>query len=79
MWGAHGTYMSVAEEFVRRCPAPLLVLPGTDAFHPTALAQRLCREAPRATCLDPDCRSAEKIAGTTERILAFLRRHQPPA
>jgi pimeloyl-ACP methyl ester carboxylesterase len=77
MWGAHGAYMSVEEAVVRACPAPLLVLPGTDAFHPTELAQRLCREAPRATCLAPDCRSPEKIAATTETIRQFLRAQTP--
>ena len=79
LWGAHGAYMSVAESFVRECPAPLLVLPGTDAFHPTELAQRLCREAPRATCLAPDCRSPEKIEATKETIRRFLREHTPRA
>ncbi len=34
LWGAHGAYMSVDESFVKECPAPLLVLPGTDDFHP---------------------------------------------
>jgi hypothetical protein len=79
LWGAHGAYMSVAESFVRECPAPLLVLPGTDEFHPTELAQRLCREAPRATCLAPDCRSPEKIEVTKETIRRFLREHTPRA
>src|ERR687887_51958 len=79
LWGAHGAYMSVEESFVRECPVPLLVLPGTDAFHPTALAQRLCREAPRATCLAPDCRSPEKIEATKETIRRFLREHTPRA
>lgn len=79
MWGAHGAYMSVEEAFVRECPAPLLVLPGTDAFHPTELAQRLCREAPRATCLAPDCRAPEKIEATKETIRRFLREHTPRA
>jgi pimeloyl-ACP methyl ester carboxylesterase len=79
MWGAHGAYMSVEEAFVRECLAPLLVLPGRDEFHPTELAQRLCREAPRATCLAPDCRSPEKIEATKETIRRFLREHTPRA
>lgn len=76
MWGAHGAFMSVEEEFVPQCPAPLLILPGTDEFHPTEIARRICREAPQATYLDPDCRSPEKIAKTKERTREFLRTHR---
>jgi pimeloyl-ACP methyl ester carboxylesterase len=77
LWGAHGAYMSVDEAFVKECPAPLLVLPGTDDFHPTPLAERLCREAPHATCLPADCRSPRNIEGTKRRIGEFLRAHTP--
>lgn len=73
MWGAHGTFMSVEESFIPTCPAPLLILPGTDEFHPTAIAERICAEAPNATCLAPDCRAPEKVDETRERILTFLR------
>ncbi len=76
MWGAHGAFMSVEEEFVSQCPVPLLILPGTDEFHPTEIARRICREAPQATCLDPDCRSPEKIAETKGCIREFLRTHR---
>lgn len=77
MWGARGAYMSVDEEWVRGCPAPLLVLPGTDEFHPTVLAERLCREAPHAECLPADCRAPANIAGTAARIREFLHAHTP--
>ena len=75
LWGAHVPYMSVEEAFVHRCPAPLLVLPGRDAFHPTALAEQLCRDAPHATCLPATCRLPEHVADTKARIRAFLREH----
>ena len=73
MWGAKGPFMSVAESFVPTITTPLLILPGSDPFHPTATAQRICREAQHATCLDVDCRSPEKIGATKERIREFLR------
>jgi pimeloyl-ACP methyl ester carboxylesterase len=73
LWGAQGPFMSVDEAYIRECPAPLLVLPGSDPFHPTATAERLCREAPRATCLEVDARSPEKIEATKQTIRAFLR------
>ncbi len=75
LWGARGPFISVDESFVRACPAPLLILPGNDPFHPTATAERICREAPHATCLDVDARSPEKIAATKQRIREFLRAH----
>ena len=73
LWGARGAFISVDEAFIRTCPAPLLVLPGSDPFHPTETAQRICRHAPRATCLDVDARSPEKLDATKQRIREFLR------
>ncbi len=75
MWGAHGAFMSVEESFIPTCPTPLLILPGTDEFHPPAIAERICAEAPRATCLEPDCRAPENRGRTQQRVLAFLREH----
>ena len=75
LWGAYHPFMSVDESFIRVCPAPLLILPGNDPFHPTPIAHRICREAPRATCLDVDCRSPDKVEGTKRRIREFLREH----
>ncbi len=75
LWGAHYPFMSVEEPFVKQCPAPLLILPGSDPFHPTPISERICREAPNATCLDVDCRSPEKIEGTKRRAREFLRAH----
>lgn len=66
--------MSVPESWVDECPASLLVLPGSDPFHPTSVAHRLCELAPKARCLDVDCRSnADKLPATIEEVRAFLR------
>ncbi len=73
MWGAEGPFMSVPESFVASCPVPLLVLPGSDQFHPTATAHRICREAPDARCLDVDCRTPAKLPATRAAIREFLR------
>jgi pimeloyl-ACP methyl ester carboxylesterase len=79
MWGAHGAFMSVPEDFVPRCPVPLLILPGTDEFHPTEIAWRICREAPRATCTETDWGEPERNAQTRARVLAFLREQRDAA
>jgi pimeloyl-ACP methyl ester carboxylesterase len=73
VWPDSPPFMSVPESWVPTCPAPLLVLPGSDPFHPTSVAQRLCELAPDARCLDVDCRSEAKIEGTIEEIRTFLR------
>lgn len=75
IWGCHQPFMSVEESFVGRCPVPLLIIPGNDPFHPTAVSQRICREAPQATCLDVDCRSPENIEATTRRLREFFHQH----
>ena len=75
IWPNDPPYFTVSEEWVRSCPAPLLILPGSDAFHPTSVAEKICAEAPDARCLDVDCRSDAKRATTTERIRTFLREH----
>jgi hypothetical protein len=79
MWGAKGAFMSVEESFVLACPAPLLILPGTDEFHPTEIAERICADAPHATCLPPDWGRPEKLAETRERVLSFLREQREAA
>lgn len=79
MWGAHGAFMSVEEAFVPQCPVPLLILPGTDEFHPTEIAHRICREAPHAVCLAPDCRAPEQIGETRRHIREFLHTHAATA
>jgi pimeloyl-ACP methyl ester carboxylesterase len=73
LWGACDPFMSVDESFIKQIPVPLLILPGNDPFHPTAISHRICREAPQAECLDVDCRSPEKIEATKQRIREFLR------
>ncbi|MEO6398722.1 MAG: alpha/beta hydrolase [Tepidiformaceae bacterium] len=75
LWGARLPFASVDAASVKRCPAPLLILPGNDSFHPTAVAHQICRDAPQATCLDVDARSPEKLEATKQTIRAFLRQH----
>jgi hypothetical protein len=69
---------SVSREFVRGCRTPLLVLPGNDAFHPTATAQEIVDLAPNAELLagwgEPGA-----IPATVERVRAFLKANTPVA
>jgi hypothetical protein len=76
MWPVNPPYFTVSEEWMTKCPAPMLVLPGSDPFHPTGIAHAICRKAPRARCLEVDCRSPEKREATIAAIRAFLAEQQ---
>lgn len=77
VWPNNPPYFTVSDEWMTRCPAPMLVLPGSDPFHPTGIAHRICRTAPNARCLDVDCRSPEKLEATIATVRAFLLKHVP--
>ena len=77
IWPDRPPYFSVGEEFVRRCETPLLILPGSDVFHPTSIAERICREAPNARCLAVDCRSEANLPETIEAVRRFLKERTP--
>jgi hypothetical protein len=77
MWPDSPPYFTVSDEWMRSCPVPQLVLPGSDPFHPTGIGRRICRDAPGARCLEPDWGTPEKVAGTVETVRAFLKEHTP--
>jgi pimeloyl-ACP methyl ester carboxylesterase len=77
VWPEEPPFFTVSREWMAQCPAPMLVLPGSDAFHPTSIAHLICRTAPRARCLDVDCRSDGKLPATIESVREFLRMHTP--
>lgn len=77
VWPDNPPYFTVSAEWMAHCPAPMLVLPGSDPFHPTGIAHQICRAAPRARCLDVDCRSPEKLESTIASVRAFLLEHVP--
>ncbi|OIK05988.1 alpha/beta fold hydrolase [Streptomyces monashensis] len=77
IWPAGSAYFSVPQEWMATCPAPLLVLPGTDVAHPEVIAKRIAGEAPRATLLDTDFAAADKRAETVDAVVSFLTTHTP--
>ncbi|MGH2588192.1 MAG: alpha/beta fold hydrolase, partial [Dehalococcoidia bacterium] len=77
MWPDNPPFFTVSEEWMARCPTPMLVMPGSDPFHPTAISELICRTVPRARCLDADCRSPEKLEATVAAVRAFLLEHTP--
>ena len=75
IWPWNPPYFSVNEVAVQRMTTPMLVLPGSDAFHPTGVGQRICADAVNASCLAVDARAPENLPATIEAIRSFLRQH----
>lgn len=69
--------LSVSRDFVRTCPTPLLVLPGVDPFHPTAIGREVAELAPRAEVMEPWKDTPERIQACIERVRSFLKRYTP--
>lgn len=66
---------NVSREFVAACETPLLVLMGTDPYHPESVSREIAD-------LAPDVRLVERwkdpaADGTVATVLAFLAAHTP--
>ena len=75
IWPRNDPFFTVTAEWLRTCPAPVLILPGSDPFHPTGISHRICELVPQGRCLDVDCRAPAKLADTLATIRAFLKQH----
>lgn len=67
---------SVTREDVARCRVPLLVMPGDDAPHPTAIGKEIARLAPHAELLMP-WKGPAYLDDTIRAVTDFLTRHTP--
>lgn len=65
---------AVDRAFARACPAPCLLLPGSDVPHPAATSAELAALLPRVEVLDP-WRGPAHLEAQRQGVLAFLRRH----
>lgn len=63
---------NVSRAFARTCDAPLLILCGSDQYHPTPISQELAQLAPNAELIEG---WKERIPETVQRVRAFLRAH----
>jgi len=76
MW-RHEFVLSVSREFLRKCSTPMLVLPGTDSFHPAETAHEIARLAQAASVVDPWNDSDEHVRSASEAVREFLLLHSP--
>jgi pimeloyl-ACP methyl ester carboxylesterase len=67
---------SVSRDFVRRCPTPLLLQPGTDKPHPAVTSAEIERLAPNLE-VQKDWRGPAHLAESIHRVTEFLTRHTP--
>jgi pimeloyl-ACP methyl ester carboxylesterase len=68
---------SVSRADVRRCPAPLLVLRGSDIYHPAEISEEVARLAPRAEFVTT-WKEGPAVAAAVVRVREFLAANSPP-
>ena len=66
---------NVSRDFVASCQTPLMVLMGSDAYHPEAVSREIAALAPNARLVEQWKNAAED--GTVERVAGFLKAHTP--
>jgi pimeloyl-ACP methyl ester carboxylesterase len=75
MWD-HDFVFCVSREFVRTCPVPTMLLPGTDIPHPAATSSELAALLPGVEVVT-EWRGPEHLDQQRSRVADFLRRMTP--
>ena len=75
MWD-HDFVFCVSRDFVRACPVPTMLLPGTDIPHPAATSTELAALLPGVEVLT-EWRGPEHLDQQRSRVVDFLRRMTP--
>jgi hypothetical protein len=68
----------LSRDFVRRCPTPLLLQPGTDKPHPPQTSAEIEKLAPNLE-VQQDWRAPTHLAESIRRVGDFLARNTPKA
>ena len=66
---------NVGRDFVASCETPMLVLMGSDPYHPESTSREIAALAPNATLVERWKSPAED--GTVATVIAFLEAHTP--
>jgi pimeloyl-ACP methyl ester carboxylesterase len=75
MWD-HDFVFCVSRDFVRACPVPTMLLPGTDIPHPAATSAELAALLPGVEVL-AEWRGPQHLEQQRRRVVDFLRRMTP--
>jgi pimeloyl-ACP methyl ester carboxylesterase len=69
---------NVSRDFVRSCRTPILILCGSDDYHPTETSKEIASLAPKAELVE-NWKPPEAVAGTVKRVREFLLANTPKA
>ena len=67
---------NVSREFVKSCKTPMLILCGSDDYHPTATSKEIAALAPNAELVE-SWKTPDAVGGTVKRVREFLTAHTP--
>lgn len=67
---------NVSRDFVRSCRTPILILAGSDLYHPAAISREIAELAPNAEIVE-HWKEPEVVGDTVKRVQAFLAEHTP--
>ena len=67
---------NVSREFVRSCQTPMLILCGSDDYHPTATSKEIAALAPNAELIE-NWKTPDVIGAAVKRAREFLVSHTP--
>jgi pimeloyl-ACP methyl ester carboxylesterase len=67
---------NVDREFVRNCKIPMLVLMGSDLYHPESTSREIVSLAPRAELIE-SWKAPDETGAAIRRVIAFLKDHTP--
>jgi pimeloyl-ACP methyl ester carboxylesterase len=65
---------NVSRDFVRSCKTPMLILCGTDDYHPTETSREIAALAPNSELIE-NWKTPEVIGATIKRVREFLIAH----
>jgi pimeloyl-ACP methyl ester carboxylesterase len=75
MYGSDFVF-NVSRDFVHKLSTPLLILMGSDDYHPTPTSEEIAKLAPNAKMLR-DWKTPDLIAQTVRRVREFLKANTP--
>ena len=67
---------SVTRDFVRSCLTPMLILAGSDPFHPTEVSLELARLAPNSELI-MEWKTPEVVGAAVQRVRSYLSDRVP--
>jgi pimeloyl-ACP methyl ester carboxylesterase len=67
---------NVSRDFVRSCKTPMMILCGSDDYHPTETSKEIASLAPNSQLVE-HWKTADVIGSTVKRVREFLVAHTP--